>query len=171
MRKALVFLLLVMILVSGTAAGADTDVSSLTDDQLLKIYRQIRAEAAVRGLTLTDSLTLGEGRYIVGQDIPPGVYLITCISTGAEDLSRSFGALGAALDGLDSQSGTSYTDIYSSLGSAFAALDEGVGVEIVGDYGTVLRSVHLKKGQSAALTLEGKVALSITDGSCLLEEK
>lgn len=94
MRKALVFLLLVMILVSGTAAGADTDVSSLTDDQLLKIYRQIRAEAAVRGLTLTDSLTLGEGRYIVGQDIPPGVYLITCISTGAEDLSRSFGALG-----------------------------------------------------------------------------
>lgn len=75
------------------------------------------------------------------------------------------------MDGLDSSSGTSYTDIYSSLGSMFASLDESVKVEVIGDYGSVIKSVQLKKGESVSLTLDGKVALKITDGACRLESK
>ena len=44
-------------------------------------------------------------------------------------------------------------------------------VEIIGDYGTVIKSVQLKKGESATLTLEGRVALKVSEGTCQLESK
>lgn len=169
--KRILALLLTFSLLLPCAAALASELSSLTDGQLLALYRQVRAEAEARGLTLTGSRTLGEGRYIVGQDLQPGMYVITCVSTGAEDMTRSFGALGSALDSLGGQGDTAYGDFYASLGSALAALDEGVSVEIIGDYGSIIKSVKLKKGQSAALTLEVKTALKITDGTCLLEEK
>lgn len=171
MKKAFVALMTLILLACAAAQADSLNVSGWTNDQLLAAYQAIQAEAAARGLALTDSITLSSGRYIVGQDIAPGTYLITCTATDTEELSKGFGSLGAALDGLDSGSGTSYTDIYSSLGSMFASLDEGIGIEVIGDYGSVLKSVQLKKGESVSLTLEGKVALKISDGSCRLERK
>ena len=169
--KKIVAVLLVLLLVCAGASADSLEVSAWTDDQLRAVYQAIRAEAAARGLALTENVTLGAGRYIVGQDIAPGTYLITCVATDTEELSKSFGSLGAAMDGLDSGSGTSYTDIYSSLGSMFASLDEGVKVEVIGDYGSILKSVQIKKGETVSLTLDGKVALKISDGSCRLESK
>ena len=160
-----------MLLVCAAAHAGGLNVSALTDDQLRAVYQAVRAEAAARGLALTEGVTLGEGRYIVGQDVDPGTYVITCVASDAEALSGRFGSLGSMLDGLGGGSGTSFSDLYSSLGSMYASLDEGVKVEIIGDYGSVLKSVQLKKGESATLTLEGKVALKISEGSCLLESK
>lgn len=171
MKKTIGVLLVLMLLVCTSACADGLDVSAWTDNQLRAVYQAIRAEAAARGLALQDGITLSTGRYIVGQDIAPGAYIITCVATDTEELSKGFGSLGAALDGLDSSSGTSYTDIYSSLGSMFASLDEGVKVEVIGDYGSVIKSVQLKKGESVSLTLDGKVALKITDGACRLESK
>ena len=171
MKRTIAFLLVLLTLCAASACAETPDFSRMTDDQLRAAYLALRMEAAARGLALGESLTLHEGRYIVGQDIDPGTYVITCVGTSTEDLSRSFGSLGAAMDGLDGTGGTSYSDLYASLGSAFAALDEGAKVEIIGDYGTVIKSTQLKKGQSVTITLDGKVALKITDGSCLLESK
>jgi len=165
--------MLLALLLCCAAASAETalDVTALTDDQLCALYREIRTEAALRGLALADILTLGEGRYIVGEDIEPGAYIITCVGTDTEELSRSFGSLGAMMDGLSGNGGSAMTDLYSSLGSLYASLDEGVTVEIIGDYGTVIKSVQLKKGESATLTLEGRVALKVSEGTCQLESK
>jgi len=171
MKKTFAALVILMLLICAAAQADGLNVAGWTDDQLRAAYQAIRAEAAARGLALTEGVTLSAGRYIVGQDITPGTYLITCVATDAEELSKGFGSLGAALDSLDSSSGTSYTDIYSSLGSMFASMDEGIKVEVIGDYGSVLKSVQLKKGESVFLTLEGKVALKISDGSCRLESK
>ena len=168
MKKLFVLVLAVLLLLGGVAQAEGLDLSGWTDDQLRAAYQAIRAEAAVRGLALNDAVTLGEGRYIVGQDIAPGVYRITCVSTDMEALTGSFGSLGAMMDGLGGGD-TSYGDLYSSLGSMYAALDDGAKVEIIGDYGSVIKSVQIKKGESVTLTLEGKVALKISDGSCRLE--
>ena len=75
------------------------------------------------------------------------------------------------LDGLSGSGDSTYSSLYSSLGSMFSSLDSGVKVEIIGDFGAVIKSVQLKKGESATLTLEGKVALQISDGTCRLEKK
>lgn len=171
MKKVFALVLALMLLVGGAAQAEGLDFSRWTDDQLRAVYLAVRQEAAARGLTLEEGVTLAAGRYIVGQDIAPGMYTITCVATDMEALSGSFGSLGSMMDGLDKSGGSSYSDLYSSLGSLYASLDEGVKVEIIGDYGSVIKSVQLKKGQSVSLALEGKVALKISDGSCLLTAK
>jgi hypothetical protein len=41
-------------------------------------------------------------------------------------------------------------------------------VEIVGDYGDVLKRYDMKAGDSLDITLKEKTALKISDGSCTL---
>ena len=168
MKKLFSLIMILMLLICSAAGAEGIDFSSWTDDQLRSAYQAICAEADARGIALTKAITLSAGRYIVGQDIEPGTYMITCTGTEMDAISESYGHLGSAMDGLTG-GGSSYSDIYSSLGSAFASLDEGVTIEVVGDYGIVIKSVQLKKGESVFLTLEGKVALNITEGSCRLE--
>ncbi len=174
MKKTLTILLafLIMSFSAIDVQASSMNWSDMTDQQLQQAYQEIRNEASRRGLVLAESLTLSEGLYIVGQDIEAGDYVITCISTDTDNVSRSFDSLGSALDGLGVNNGsTSYSDLYSSLGSALSALDDGVKIEIVGDYGSILRTIQLKKGQTASIKLEGKVALRISDGECKLEMK
>ena len=161
------------------SAEGTMNFSALTDDQLRLLYQGIMAEAQKRGISLAETravissepVTLPAGKYIVGSDIEPGKYLITCLATSTDDLSQEFGSLGSMLDGLSGSGDSTYSSLYSSLGSMFSSLDSGVKVEIIGDFGAVIKSVQLKKGESATLTLEGKVALQISDGTCRLERK
>ena len=169
MKKAFAALLTAILILCATACADSLSLSSWTDDQLRAVYQAVRAEAAARGLALTEGITLTAGRYIVGQDVKPGTYLITCVATDADAFSDGFSSLGSMMDGLTGSGGSSLTGLYSSLGSLYAALDEGAKIEVIGDYGSVIKSVQLKKGESASITLEGKVALKISDGSCLLE--
>ena len=74
------------------------------------------------------------------------------------------------LDNLIGNNNVSYTDAYSSLGSLYVSLDEGAIVKVIGDYGNEIKSAQLKKGESVLLTLEGKVALDISNGSCRLDK-
>ena len=41
-------------------------------------------------------------------------------------------------------------------------------VEIIGDYGDVLKRYDMKAGDSIKITLKARTALKITDGSCTL---
>ena len=116
-----------------------------------------------RGLPLAQEVTLREGKFIVGQDILPGTYTLKCTAT----------------------SGDTYGDLYSSLGDAYSSFDSALGglmgslggmmgdvinaeVEILGNYGTVLKSFEMKAGDSVRLTLEDGTALQISDGTCVL---
>ena len=108
--------------------------------------------------------TLREGKYIIGEDIPAGVYEITCIESTGEKAKDAYGALGSAMDALDGNQSNSY----GSLFGAFGGLMEeyiGVTVEILGDYGDVLKSYTMKTGDSFLLKLQEKTALQISDGS------
>ena len=113
-----------------------------------------------------EARTLREGRYIVGEDIPAGRYVLTCVSTTGEKMGDAYGQLGGALDAFSGESG------YGALFGALGGLMEdtmGMTVEVLGDYGDVLKRGTLMTGDSVTITLEGRTALKITDGSCTLE--
>jgi hypothetical protein len=109
--------------------------------------------------------TLREGKYIVGEDIEAGVYSLTCTATAGEQMKDAYGSLGSAFDALDGDGG------YSSLFGALGGMMEDVidmTVEIVGDYGDVLKRYDMKAGDSLKIILKANTALKITDGSCTL---
>lgn len=49
--------------------------------------------------------------------------------------------------------------------------DMNMTLEIIGDYGDVLKTTTLKTGESLDITLEDGTALNIKDGTCMLEPK
>lgn len=109
--------------------------------------------------------TLREGKYIVGEDIEAGAYTLTCTATAGEQMKDAYGSLGSAFDALDGDGG------YSSLFGALGGMMEDVidmTVEIVGDYGDVLKRYDMKAGDSLKIILKANTALKITDGSCTL---
>ena len=112
-----------------------------------------------------EARTLREGRYIVGEDIEPGTYTLTCTGTAGEQMKDAYGALGDAMDALDGSQG------YGSMFGAFGGMLEeyvGMTVEILGDYGDVLKSWDLKAGDAMSITLKAETALQISDGSCTI---
>lgn len=145
--------------------------AAMSNDELLELYKKVKTEIDNRNLKAPEAYSLNEGRYIVGQDVQPGTYQVTCTATDDDELSKSFNSLGSFYDGLDKSSGTNYSELFSTLGSLYSSIGSGMSLEIIGDYGSVIKSIHLKKGETAILQLEGKVAVKVSDGSCTLEKK
>ena len=160
---ALVLAIFLSVFACGAFAAGSPDFSKYSDSQIKELYEAVREEMLKRGLPLAQETTLREGKFIVGQDILPGSYTLKCTAT----------------------SGDTYGDLYSSLGDAYSSIDSALGglmgslggmmgdvinaeVEILGDYGTVLKSFEMKAGDSVRITLEEGTALQISDGTCVL---
>ena len=109
--------------------------------------------------------TLREGKYIVGEDIEAGAYTLTCTATAGEQMKDAYGSLGSAFDALDGDGG--YSALFGALGGMMEDVVD-MTVEIVGDYGDVLKRYDMKAGDSIKIILKAKTALKITDGSCTL---
>lgn len=75
--KKIVSLLLVFLLLAGSAACAEgTDFSTMTTDELLALREELNAEINTR--IGDDNTLIGDGVYVAGVDIKPGMYQITC---------------------------------------------------------------------------------------------
>lgn len=142
------------------AASADGGLHDLSDAELTELYEAVRAEMLRRGLSGAGELTLREGKFIIGQDILPGTYTLKCTETSGETYGDMYSSLGGLLD--DEMSG-----LMGSLGGMMGEVIRAQ-VEILGDYGTVLKSFELKTGDSVRITLEAGTALQIRDGTCTL---
>lgn len=121
-----------------------------------------------RGLTAQQSYDLPEGKFIIGEDIMPGKYTLTCTGTSGEAVGDAYSSLGSLFGSLGGDDeGANYGDLMGSLGGLMNDLVE-TEVEIIGDYGSVLKSYSMKKDQSIQITLEAKTALKISEGTCML---
>lgn len=164
--KQLLSILLVISIISALSIWAfagSSDWASFSDDQLVVLYSSLKQELFERGIEVSEKKTLREGKYIIGDDIAPGNYRITCIETSGE----VYGGIYSSLGGL-------YNDSMSSLFDSLGGMMEtiiNVKVEIIGDYGTVLKSVELKKGDVIDITLSEGTALQISEGSCSIESR
>ena len=150
---------------SFTAFAADLDLASLGDEELKQLYADVRQEMVSRNLPLSSEVTLREGKFIVGEDILPGTYTVTCLETDGEKLGDAYESLGNAVEGLDEEA-SGAGGLMSALGDVAPAT-----VEILGDYGSVLKSFSLKSGESTSVTLEENTALSVTGGVITLESE
>ncbi len=169
MKKTLSLLLTLTLLFTLTvASAAGTNPSSMTDAALTEAYLALREEMVRRGLLTEDTLTLPEGQYVIGEDLAPGTYLITCTRSEGSDLADSYASLGSMYGSMGDDSGLA--GLFGSLGSMMGSL-YGVTVQIVGSYGSVQKSCELKEGESVTLTLTENTALKISGGSCKLEAK
>lgn len=148
------------------AVAEDVDFSGLNDESLTKLYQLIKQEMEKRGLTGQKTYELPEGKYIIGQDIIPGTYKLTCTGTTGETIENTYTSLGSLFGSLGGDD-AGYGDLLGSLGGMMSGLIE-TEVEVIGDYGSVIKSYSLKTDQTIQITLEEKTALKITNGSCSL---
>ena len=164
--KKFVFVLLAVLIFSLPVLGQNDELRNLSDSQLQSLLEAIKAEISRRGLDAVE-LTLQPGKYIIGKDIPAGSYTITCLSTDGESMNSVYSSLGSAYDSFDSSSENTWSNLFGALGGMMEQLSE-LEVEILGDYGDVLKKVTLKKDASADLTLSEGTALQISEGSAKL---
>ncbi len=159
--SVLIILALALALLGSTAfaAGAD-DLSKLSDDDLKQLYEAVRQEMIARGIPLAQEVTLRDGKYVVGEDILPGTYTLKCVETFGETYGDAYSALGGAAGG----------DLGGMMGALGGLMGDMINaqVEVLGDYGAVLKSFEMKTGDTVRITLAEKTALQISDGTCLL---
>ena len=119
--------------------------------------------------TTAKSYKLVEGQYVIGEDIEPGKYKLTCLTVDGETEGDLYSSLGGALGGLiGGEEGQAYANAMGSLGGLYKTLSTAT-VDIVGEYGSVIKSYDLKPDQSVTLTLKTKTAINVSDGTCKLE--
>ncbi len=82
MKKILATLLIVCTLFTTTVYAASVDVTSMTTDDLLELKEAINSEILKRFGTEGDSIYTG--KYIVGEDIKSGMYVITFPSKNSD---------------------------------------------------------------------------------------
>ena len=167
--KILLIVLLTLMIMAMPVFAQEAEVRSLSDAQLLELYETVKAEISRRGLDAVE-MTLAEGRYIIGKDIPAGSYTIICTATEGESLSSAYGSLGSAYDTMTGSENNAWSSLFGALGGLMEEVSE-LQVEILGDYGDVLKTVTLKKDASADITLQEGTALKISEGSAKLISK
>ena len=165
MKKLLSILLLLALVLSVSAAACaeDNPLARYSDEELRQLYEAVREEMIARGLPLAQEVTLREGKFIVGEDLLPGTYTLKCLSTSGDTYGDMYSALGGMADSL----GEDWGGLFGSLGGMMSDVINAE-VEILGDYGAVLKSFELKAGDSVRITLSEGTALQITDGTCVL---
>ena len=115
--------------------------------------------------TEIEGRVLREGKYIIGEDIEAGTYTLTCIATAGEQMNDTYGSLGDAFDAIEG--GNEFGSLFGMLGG-MAEDYVDMTVEIIGDYGDVLKTYSMKTGDTMSITLKEETALQITDGSCTI---
>ena len=155
-----IVLALLMILSVMTCASAENSLSGYSDDQLKQLYEMVRDEMIKRGLPLAQEITLREGKFIIGQDIQPGTYTLKCTETFGETYGDAYSSLGGLFGG----------DLGGMMNSLGGMMGDMINAEaeILGNYGTVLKSYELKTGDSVRITLEEGTALQLSDGAFIL---
>ena len=170
MMKRFLACLLVLILccsISMATIAEEVDLSGLNDEALTALYQLIRQEMIKRGLTGQKTYEIPEGKYIIGQDIIPGTYILTCTGTEGQSMERAYSSLGSLFGALGDDEGEAYEGLFNSLGGMMSDYN-ATEVKIIGDYGTIIKSYSLKADQTVQIILEEETALQIESGTCTL---
>ena len=167
MNKIVSLLLVAMLMACSVASAEGIDIASMTDADLIALFDSVQSEMQNRNISQSSAKTLIEGKYIVGSDIQPGEYIITCTESIGDELQDAYNGLGDMYNSIPDTEG--YGDIFSSFGSIMSNV--GMTVEVLGDYGDVIKTTNLKTGEGIELSLKDGTALSVSDGTCTIEPK
>lgn len=73
---------LLLLCTAAVAQTASLNVSTLSDDEVLQLYKQLNQELVSRGLEKT--AVMPKGTYLVGEALPAGQYIYTCMAQGSD---------------------------------------------------------------------------------------
>lgn len=166
--KRLMSLVLIVMVFIGYACAEGFVFSSMSDEELLSVQEQLRQEMVKRNLIEDTQRTLREGKFIIGKDIAPGRYTVTCSGTAGETIGDAYGSLGGMIDAADDESDANWGAVFGGFGDIMGDTMD-MKLEIIGDYGDVLSSYTMKNGDYFSITLEEGTALQISDGSCTIK--
>ena len=159
-------LILVLTMISGIAIAAEKlDLKTMSDEQLLTYYKEMRKEIIERGLVLTEPVKLLKGEYTVGYDFPASDYDLLCVRTLDEETKNAIDAA----NGIYSAMGL------DKLGDLMQAAEEAadvagdVTVTILSDSGKELKSYELTRGKTVKITLEDGQTVQVSDGCVSLD--
>ena len=79
MKKVIALLLVAMLSICSVGYAENIDFSTMTTDALLALREQLNAEINER--IGDDANLIGDGVYVAGVDIKPGMYQITCAAS------------------------------------------------------------------------------------------
>ena len=94
--KKLIALILAALLIPAASLAAVPDISALPEAELLELNRQIQLRLFSQ--QLVDGVTVPDGVYTVGEDIPAGTYRIVYNQGGEFDFCSFLAINEAALD-------------------------------------------------------------------------
>ena len=78
--RRLLCVLLVSLLIIPFALADKVDLSSMSDDEIVELMKQVNQEIVDRRINKTAKMA--PGTYTGGKDIPVGKYIFTCTATG-----------------------------------------------------------------------------------------
>ena len=129
MKRISVILCALLLSVSllGVAIAEGIDYTSLSLEDLITMRDDISREINQRVASSSDALIPGE--YLVGRDIAPGAYTVTCLKGGYADGAQSLaGKVGDVVGNLSGLIGESATEVAGSTIDSLAKKHMLVGV-------------------------------------------
>ena len=108
---------------------------------------------------------LSYGEYIVGEDIPAGTYIITCIELN-DSHTEYMNAMGDLATQMEDGG-----DVLSAYFKAMGALnnDPTTTISVIDNTGKTLKKSSIKKGEKVTFHLQENTTFIISDGKCSLQ--
>ena len=88
--KKFISMVLALLCLALPAMAEEIDLSSMDLPTLLKLHEQLDAAIQEQIDCLLDSNNIFQGVYVVGKDIKPGYYLVTCIVDSEDEGNFDF---------------------------------------------------------------------------------
>lgn len=88
--KKFISMVLALLCLALPAMAEETDLSGMDLPMLLKLHEQLDAAIQEQVDCLLDSNNIFQGVYVVGKDIKPGYYLVTCIIDSEDEGNFDF---------------------------------------------------------------------------------
>ena len=136
-----------------------------TEDNAVKSIQVLNGEYEDKNASVAQTLyTFGQGTFVVGLDLKPGTYDITCKSTSDDGLSSSMSDFSDIYSGYGMDD---FADMFGSLGTMYDTIS-GMTVTTYTKNGIFDNYLTLKLNETARIILEDGGKLELSGGTAEL---
>ena len=153
----------------------EIDIDRLHNEKLLAddLYSELKETKDMATALINESnktnlpneYSFGQGTFVVGLDLKPGTYDITCESSSGNDMDSSIAGLG---DFYASQGMSEYADMFNSMSGMYDTIGGLTVMTYKPNTSYYDQYLTLKVGETARIILEDGGKIEISDGTAKL---
>lgn len=153
----------------------EIDIDRLHNEKLLAddLYSELKETKDMATALINESnktnlpneYSFGQGTFVVGLDLKPGTYDITCESSSGNDMDSSMAGLG---DFYASQGMSEYADMFNSMSGMYDTIGGLTVMTYKPNTSYYDQYLTLKVGETARIILEDGGKIEISDGTAKL---